>query len=93
MFVGRIFGSMGLKGVLKDEQPLGKNSPTAPELKVTEMEGDFAAERSAYTQRIEELGKSTVQEFIHPFFGVMTKEQVGYFAYKHIDHHLRQFGV
>jgi len=29
--------------------------------------------------------------FVHPFFGKMTKEQIGYHAYKHIDHHLRQF--
>jgi len=28
---------------------------------------------------------------MHPFFGKMTKEQVGYLAYKHTDHHLWQF--
>jgi len=31
--------------------------------------------------------------FIHPFFGKLTKEQAGYMAYKHIDHHLRQFNA
>jgi hypothetical protein len=31
--------------------------------------------------------------FVHDFFGKMTDEQIGIFAYKHADHHLRQFGV
>jgi hypothetical protein len=29
----------------------------------------------------------------HPFFGNYTPEQWGVFQWKHIDHHLRQFGV
>jgi hypothetical protein len=28
---------------------------------------------------------------VHPFFGRMTPEQIGYMLYKHTDHHLRQF--
>jgi hypothetical protein len=27
----------------------------------------------------------------HTFFGKITKEQAGQLAYKHADHHLRQF--
>ena len=30
-------------------------------------------------------------DFVHSFFGKMTKEQIGYMAHKHADHHLRQF--
>ncbi|MEK7381556.1 MAG: DUF1569 domain-containing protein [Gemmatimonadota bacterium] len=29
----------------------------------------------------------------HPAFGSMTKSSWGILAYKHIDHHLRQFGA
>jgi hypothetical protein len=29
----------------------------------------------------------------HPFFGNMSKTDWGRFAYKHFDHHLRQFGA
>jgi hypothetical protein len=29
----------------------------------------------------------------HPFFGKMSPKQWGVLAHKHIDHHLRQFGV
>jgi len=31
--------------------------------------------------------------FIHDFFGKMTREEIGILAYKHLDHHLRQFGA
>ena len=29
----------------------------------------------------------------HPMFGKFTMEQWGKMEYKHLDHHLRQFGV
>jgi transposase InsO family protein len=29
----------------------------------------------------------------HSFFGTMTPEQWSILMYKHLDHHLRQFGV
>ncbi len=34
-FIGRIFGKMALKGFLKDENPVKKNMPTLPEIKIT----------------------------------------------------------
>src|SRR5690348_8342473 len=36
VFIGRIFGGMALRSVLKDEKPLGKNTPTLPELMIKE---------------------------------------------------------
>lgn len=30
--------------------------------------------------------------YLHDFFGKMTREQIGIFAFKLMDHHLRQFG-
>ena len=29
----------------------------------------------------------------HPIFGAFTHQQWGQLQYKHLDHHLRQFGV
>jgi hypothetical protein len=29
----------------------------------------------------------------HPMFGEFTSDQIGKMLYKHMDHHLRQFGV
>ena len=40
---------------------------------------------------IEEYEHYSNPDFIHDFFGKMTKEQIGLLAYKHTDHHLRQF--
>ena len=90
-FIGRIFGKMALKSLIRDEKPLTRNTPSAPELIVKEGGGDLAAERAKWIALIEAYGRFSAPDFVHPFFGKMTKEQIGYLAYKHADHHLRQF--
>jgi hypothetical protein len=89
-FIGRLLGKMALKNVLKNENPLTRNTPTLPELRIT-VKGDFASEKTKWVGLIEEYGHLSEPGFVHPFFGKMTKEQVGCMAYKHADHHLRQF--
>jgi hypothetical protein len=91
VFIGRLIGGMLLKKVLKDETPFGKNAPTAPVLKITGA-GDIEQQKKAWISRIEQYADYNEPRFVHPFFGPMTKEQLGFFAYKHADHHLRQFG-
>lgn len=91
VFIGRLFGKMALKNVSKDETPMMRNAPTSPELKVKEGNGNVAAEKKQWIALIEEYAHFSTPGFVHPFFGKMTKEQVGYHAYKHTDHHLRQF--
>ena len=93
VFPARFFGKLILKAVLKNDKPLRKNSPTAPELLSKEKTGDFALLKAAYIKNLGEYGHFNNPGFTHPFFGTMTKEQVGQFVYKHHDHHLRQFGV
>jgi hypothetical protein len=90
-FAGRLVGQMVLKAFLKDERPLGRNTPTAPELKVGETNGVITAEKARWIDMIEKNAQFSNPNFVHPFFGKMTKEQVGQLDYKHIDHHLRQF--
>ena len=89
-FIGRIFGKMVLKGLLKDESTLKRNTPTIPEFRIR-GNGDVIAERTKWIALIEEYGHFSNPDLIHPFFGKLTREQIGYLAYKHIDHHLRQF--
>ncbi len=91
-FIGRVFGKMALKNVLKDDAPLKRSTPTLPELKITGS-GDVAVEKAKWISKIEGYGDFSNTSFVHPFFGRMTQEQIGYVVYKHIDHHLRQFGV
>jgi hypothetical protein len=93
VFIGRLIGPMVLRKVLKDDKPFGKNSPTAPVLKIKEQNGDIELQKKEWVKRIEQYMDFKNEGFIHPFFGPMTKEQIGWFAYKHSDHHLRQFSV
>ena len=89
-FFGRLFGKMALKTVLRDESPLRRNTPTLPELRITEN-GVVASEKMKWIALVEKYAHFPDGDFVHPFFGRMTKEQIGYLAYKHTDHHLRQF--
>jgi hypothetical protein len=91
-FIGRLFGKMALRRVMKDESPLARNTPTLPELRIT-GNGDMLLERTKWIAKIQDYAHFSNPGFVHPFFGAMTEEQIGPFVYKHIDHHLRQFGA
>ncbi|MEP6747303.1 MAG: DUF1569 domain-containing protein [Bacteroidota bacterium] len=88
-FIGKLFGKMALKDMMKDE-PMKKNMPTVPSFKIKENV-DFAEEKTKWIKLLDEYAHFSNDGFIHPFFGSMTKENTGYMVYKHIDHHLRQF--
>jgi hypothetical protein len=90
VFIGRLFGKMALKRILKDENPLARNAPSISALIIKEN-GNLLTERAKWIERVEEYAHFSNTIFEHPFFGGISKEQTGYIAYKHIDHHLRQF--
>ncbi|MET6998104.1 DUF1569 domain-containing protein [Chitinophaga defluvii] len=90
-FIGFIFGKMALKRMIKDDRPFSKNVPTSTAFKIKEQHGDIAAEKLKWIALIQQYENYSNPTFIHDFFGKMTKEQVGILAYKHTDHHLRQF--
>jgi hypothetical protein len=79
-----------LRNIIKDEKPLARNTPTIPEFVVREN-GDVASQKSKWIALLGEHEHFPDFDFVHPFFGKMTNEQIGYMAYKHTDHHLRQF--
>jgi len=88
-FMGKLFGRMALKDMMKDE-PAKRNLPTVPSFKITEHV-NFAEERKKWLALMNEYGSYAGDGFLHPFFGKMTREQAGQMTYKHADHHLRQF--
>jgi len=92
-FISRLIGRPMLKIVLKDDAPFRKNTPTVPGLKPVKEAGNLEAKKQEWISLINEYNNFHNPDFIHPFFGTMTKEQIGYLSYKHIDHHLRQFGA
>jgi len=95
MFLGRILGPMVKSKVLRDEKPMGRNAPTAKSLVVAD-ERDLEAERKklcALIDRFAAAGPGGCTKHPHTFFGPMMAEEWATLMYKHLDHHLRQFGV
>lgn len=92
-FLGKLFGKLALRSNTKDDKPIGKNMPAGKAFTVNEKEGNFQSEVLTWIEQINAYGNFSNDSFIHDFFGNMTKEQIGIFAYKHNDHHLRQFNV
>lgn len=90
--IGRLLGKSMLKSVLKDENPLRHSTPTLPDLVISGT-GDVEEQKKEWIKRIQEYAQYEPADFVHVFFGKMSKEQIGQFVYKHSDHHLRQFGV
>ena len=81
--------------VLGNDKPFHRNSPTSPDLLVTDRR-DLDAERARLLGLIERFaasGPAGCTTNAHSFFGRMTPEQWAILMYKHLDHHLRQFGV
>ncbi len=93
IWLGRLFGKIALRKLLKPDAIIGKNSPTLPEFIIKKTDGDLDELKKLWLTLIEEYSRFSNTGFVHPFFGEMTAEQIGYFVYKHSDHHLRQFGV
>jgi hypothetical protein len=93
VFIGLLLGKVFLKNELKDDSPMRQNNPTIPALIITETSGDIESEKKKWISLMNEYSQYSFADnsFVHPFFGKMTKEQIGYHAYKHTDHHLRQF--
>jgi hypothetical protein len=95
IFLGRLIGWKIGSIVLRDDKPFGRNSPTAKELVVKDAP-DFEAGRArllASIDRFVAAGPAGCTTHPHAFFGKMTSDQWAILAYKHLDHHLRQFGV
>ncbi len=92
--IGRLIGPLILKKVLRTPE-FRKNSPTIPEMLVTDVDVDLNEERGQLIALLNSYPKYHWPDnsFIHPFFGKMTREQIGKMAYLHLDHHLKQFGV
>jgi hypothetical protein len=94
IFLGLLLGWM-MKTKLHNEEPWKKNLPTAPNFLIKDQR-DFNTEKNELVGMISKfhtLGPDKVGNFPHPFFGTLTKEQWGKSMYKHVDHHLMQFGV
>ncbi|WP_179345424.1 DUF1569 domain-containing protein [Winogradskyella ursingii] len=82
------------KKSLYNNKPWKKGLPTAKFLK-TKDHKIFQAEKAILEILIDEAHaqKNKTEWNPHPAFGYFTAQQWGQMQYKHMDHHLRQFGV
>jgi len=92
--IGRLIGPLILKKVLQTPE-FRRNSPTIPQMLVTDTGIDLDGERSRLIALLNSYPQYNLPDysFIHPFFGKMTRGQIGIMAHLHLDHHLKQFGV
>jgi len=94
IMIGRLIGWM-FKSEFTGEKEFRKNSPTDPSF-IIDRECDFAAERSRLIGLIDRFAAAdpaACAKQRHSFFGKLTGAEWGLGSYKHLDHHLRQFGV
>jgi hypothetical protein len=93
--VGRLMGWAIKPLVLRDDQPMRRNSPTVEGLVVKDKR-DLDIERKRLLGRISRFvtaGSNGCTTHPHSFFGSLTPEEWAILMYKHLDHHLRQFDV
>ncbi|WP_272032377.1 DUF1569 domain-containing protein [Oceanobacillus kimchii] len=102
--MGNAFPSRGWLGILigkfakpifYNDKPLARNMSTIPTILILD-EKEFETEKEKLKQKIltfQHNGPQKCTNHPHPFFGKLTSEQWGKGIYKHLDHHLKQFGV
>jgi hypothetical protein len=93
--IGRVLGPIAKAMVINKERPFGKNSPTAPNLIISDQR-QLDVERQRLIDIIDKFvngGPAACTDHPHQFFGKLTPDEWGRLMYKHLDHHLRQFGA
>jgi Protein of unknown function (DUF1569) len=74
--------------------PFPKGAATAPEL-LSRAPDSFESERAQCKALFGRFADTSgaLRLAQHPIFGPLTPSQMGTLVHKHVDHHLRQFGV
>ena len=84
------------KQSMVNEVPYRQNLPTGPTFIRLNQNFDIEAEKGkliAYVQKIQELGPEQLSARPSLSLGKLSAMEWNNLLYKHIDHHLRQFGV
>ena len=84
-----------VKNAVVSEKPYPKNSRTAPQFLIAD-EREFNVEKKRlidYIHKTQELGASHFEGKESNSFGALTATEWNNSFYKHLEHHLTQFGV
>lgn len=90
-WLARIF----FKGSVVGEQPFRRNLPTPKSFMIADAR-EFEREKERLLALIASLhgeGRAAFEGRIHVTFGPLSARQWSTLLWKHLDHHLRQFGV
>lgn len=92
-FLFSLLGRMMKKKIINTPR-FKKDSPTAPDF-IRKGNYDFDKTKSELIEkvRIFKDGTQVIKIKKHPFFGTMSSQDWDNLQLKHLDHHLRQFGV
>lgn len=94
IFMGRILGPF-FKSVFSNDKPLKKNAPTDKSFLVIDRR-NFEKEKARLIDLVTHFstgGPANCTKHPHSFFGKLTAREWGSGMYKHLDHHLKQFGA
>jgi len=94
IFIGRVLAPF-IKPIYTNERPFSKNNPTDKKLVVSDQR-DFLREQEQLKLKVHQFyegGEAQCTRHPHPFFGALTPQEWSRGMYKHLDHHLRQFGA
>jgi hypothetical protein len=96
-FPANLLGLLIKPLVFGNNKPMRRNSPSTPDLfSADDTNCHFEPERRlliAAIDRFANEGPACCSQHPHPFFGPLKPQQWAIIMYKHLDHHLRQFGV
>ncbi|MFN9590011.1 MAG: DUF1569 domain-containing protein, partial [Bacteroidota bacterium] len=91
----RLLGRLIFKPIMTGEKPYRKNSPTAKQFIITD-EPEFVQGKKELKEKMLEIhgrGPDFFEGKEHFLLGRLKSHEWSNMLYKHLDHHLRQFGV
>ena len=94
-FFIKFIGKMVKNSLTKDDKPFRKNQPTDKTFVVADPR-KFEEEKMKLIDSLESFSKAGRSDKLiprHPFFGELTQSEWDKMQFKHLDHHLRQFGA
>ena len=94
LFIGRVIGPF-VRPIYTNEKPFSRSSPTDPKLVISDRR-EFLREQEQLKVKVRQFyegGEGNCTRHPHPFFGALPPQDWSRGMYKHLDHHLRQFGA
>jgi Protein of unknown function (DUF1569) len=90
-FFMRLIGPL-FKPLMTNNKPFKRGIATDKSFIVADQR-NFEAEKQKLVDMVNRFAPDTLVDEPHPIFGKMTKEEWSKGTWKHLDHHLQQFGV